>query len=197
MGSTKWHLALISAVLMIAAAGGVGPAIAGTPTTSGGTWGPAQPVGIGPDSTVAAISSMSCVSPGNCSAIGSPFGGAFVVNETGGRWGNAELVPALVNPKGAGFVQPFSISCGSAGNCSAAGQYMTADGATGAFVLNETDGSWGKPQLLTGVARIGGTITNSVVHSISCAAAGDCTAVGIYTTTSTESGFAVTETNGT
>jgi hypothetical protein len=69
---------------------------------------------------------MSCASPGNCSAGGFYTGSgvtrhAFVVSETGGTWGTAQEVAAALN-KG-GNAQVSSVSCPSAGNCGAGGQY--------------------------------------------------------------------------
>jgi hypothetical protein len=46
---------------------------------------------------------------------------AFVVSETGGTWGTAQEVAAALN-KG-GNAQVSSVSCPSAGNCGAGGQY--------------------------------------------------------------------------
>src|SRR5216683_5753540 len=73
------------------------------------------------------VSSVSCASPGNCAAGGdytSDASGrlqAFVVSETGGSWGSAREVAGNVYVPGGGTVD--SMSCASAGNCSAGGTY--------------------------------------------------------------------------
>jgi hypothetical protein len=101
---------------------------------------------------IAQITSVSCASAGNCSAGGTyaagyyPKGGlpgwetkiqAFVVSEVHGRWRRAEELPgtaALSNRRGA---QITSVSCGSAGHCSAGGSYdVSRHGNTQAFVVN-------------------------------------------------------------
>jgi hypothetical protein len=74
-------------------------------------------------------SSVSCPSAGNCavgggygpeSSIGNPQG--FVASETNGRWAKAEPVPGI---KALGLIGSGvnSVSCPSAGHCTAAGTY--------------------------------------------------------------------------
>jgi hypothetical protein len=71
---------------------------------------------------------VSCASAGNCSAAGHYTDSAgsfppFVVSEVNGTWQSAEEVPgiaALNQGEDAGIK---SVSCPSAGNCSAGGYY--------------------------------------------------------------------------
>jgi hypothetical protein len=84
---------------------------------------------------------VSCASAGNCSAVGSYFTSyshAFVVNEVNGTWHTALEVPgtATLNQGGNAFVQ--SVSCASAGNCSAGGGYTDSSGHRQAFVVKES-----------------------------------------------------------
>jgi hypothetical protein len=132
------------------------------------------------------ITSISCPSAGNCSAGGilpvafsTTISGAFVVNETNGVWGTAmELSgPRSFNHNGAGI---DSISCASAGNCSAGGTFPKgAHGGAPSFVVNETDGVWGKVHAIPGLnsLNVGGS---SEFRSVSCGAPGNCSAVGQY-----------------
>jgi hypothetical protein len=62
----------------------------------------------------------------------------FVVNEVNGTWHTAIEVPgtATLNPGGNAFVQ--SVSCASAGNCSAGGGYTDSSGHLQAFVVRES-----------------------------------------------------------
>src|SRR5262249_51108574 len=77
----------------------------------------------------AAIFSASCARAGNCGAGGIYLGRAgkffhfqaFVVSETHGRWGRAQKVPGTAALNKGGDAQTSSVSCGSAGNCSAGG----------------------------------------------------------------------------
>ena len=119
-----------------------------------GTWGRAQPVPGSPDperGQEAAISDMSCPSPGNCgatetySSYGTPSTLAFVVNAVGGRWRGAILTRgwAAIGSRGDDQIGP--VSCASSGNCSAAGSYLTVAGWQG-FVIGENNGVWGTAQ---------------------------------------------------
>src|ERR1700722_7951421 len=94
-----------------------------------GTWGAAQEISGFPGNSDAQVQSVSCGAPGDCSAGGtySPGGcgggpvQAFVVSETGGTWGAAEEVPGTAALNTGGNAQVNSVSCSSAGNCSAGG----------------------------------------------------------------------------
>jgi murein endopeptidase len=93
-----------------------------------GSWGPVddmtRPLGEG------SSTSMSCWSAGNCVAGGSytlPSEGdnpqAFIVSEKSGRWGDTKQVSGLVALSKGGGDQILSLSCPSAGGCSAGGSY--------------------------------------------------------------------------
>ena len=88
---------------------------------------------------------MSCTSPGNCTAVGFyvPSPGSsepIVATEVSGAW--APVMPVGV-PKGAtpgGFDFLSSVSCPSAGNCTAVGKYV---GSTNyAIAISEAAGHW-------------------------------------------------------
>lgn len=132
-----------------------------------GKWGSATDVpGM---STVFAVS---CATPGNCAAVGWDRSKAFVVDETNGSWGNPVQIPAPATISSTGYAALFSVSCATAGNCSAGGGFYTSDldtgGRRGGFVVEETSGSWG-----TAIEVDSGTI-----NEVSCATAGNCAAVG-------------------
>jgi hypothetical protein len=112
---------------------------------SRGTWGKAREVpGLGALNAGgdAQISSLSCGSAGNCSAGGSYedssgyHSQAFVVSQAGGTWGKATEVAAALNAGRNASLN--SVSCASAGNCSAGGSYADSSGHTQAFVVDET-----------------------------------------------------------
>jgi Bacterial Ig-like domain (group 3) len=139
---------------------------------TGGAWGAAQPV-VG---LAAQLNSVSCASAANCSAGGfsyDPVGKvdeAFVVNETAGRWGTAQPVPGLAARTDGSDSAVNSVSCVSAGNCVAGGDYGSAASPPRAFVDDETDGTW---SALTPLSSDGS------ISSVSCASAGNCSAVGV------------------
>lgn len=141
---------------------------------------------------------LACGSAGNCSAggyyyNGSGDGGLFVDTETDSTWGTPEEIPgfATFSPDGGAFL---TMSCASAGNCAAGGRYSkTAE----AFVVNQTNGTWGKALEVPGTAALnsGGY---AQVNSVSCASVGNCSAGGEYTDSSSHlQAFVANQTNGT
>jgi hypothetical protein len=152
-----------------------------------GTWHAAKEVpGIGALNTggSAGTVSVSCRTGANCSAAGGyqdsqSFQQVFVVNRVNGTWGQAREMPGLGALNAGGDAGVEQVSCGTAGNCSAAGAYTDAGGHQQVFVANRVDGTW-KP-----AAEIPGTATlNAGGHAepggVSCGAALNCGAVGSY-----------------
>jgi len=205
-----------------------GCAVAGTYTDSagntqvfvasqaGGSWGAAQEIpGTGRLNVggLANVGSISCASAGNCAAGGfyesyppppdSPNGNsnqAFVVAERDGRWSRAEEVPGIAALNTTQYPDNFvrSVSCASAGNCTAGGLWwgVYAQCSPGnatcprGFVLSLVNGRWHRL-----VQPRGG----GAVSSVSCWHAGDCTAAGSIQSINSGTpaiAFAETETNG-
>ena len=124
---------------------------------------------------VAQVNSLSCASAGNCSANGfyvtsSDSHEAFVVKETNGTWGTAKEVPGTATFNTGGNAAVQSMSCASAGNCSAGAGYQSSSGQQ-AFVVSETNGSWAKAKEVPGTAALNAGGDGEVL-SVSCAAAG-------------------------
>jgi hypothetical protein len=151
----------------------------------------------------ATVQSVSCATAGNCAAGGFYFKSdgthAFVVNETNGVWGDAIEVPGTA-ALGTGGASVSSVSCGGAGNCAAGGMYVDADDAWQAFVVDETNGTWGTAIEAPGTATLN-TGGRAYVNSVSCPTVGTCSAGGTYEDGADfESGherpFVVDETNG-
>jgi hypothetical protein len=149
--------------------------------------------------------SVSCASAGNCGAAGvydDTSGGrqGLLLTETAGTWGSGieAMLPANAAAGAGQFVLLYSVSCASAGNCSAVGQYTDSSGADQGLLLTETAGRWA-----TGVeADLPDNAATSnpgpAVFSVSCASAGNCSAVGSYTDSSgADQGLLLTETAGT
>lgn len=177
---TGW--AGLLAVTVLAAAG---CGAASGPAPSVGGWGPAQQVtGAGQAARYGAqVSVLSCPSPGDCSAGGSATLGKksvpFVAGESGGVWGQAQLIPGLaaLGPGDSGSLA--ALSCGAPGDCAAGGLY--APGGTGyqtGFVVAEQHGVWGQAQAVPGLARL--NTSDADVAAVSCPAAGDCVVAGNY-----------------
>jgi hypothetical protein len=170
-----------------------------------GTWHTAQKVpgvGILNKGGNAQIQSVSCASAGNCSAGGYYTNGSghhqvFVVSQVNGTWRTAKEVPGTANLNTGGNANIFSVSCASAGNCSAGGYYTNGSGHTQAFVVNQVNGIWRIAQKVPGTATLnkGG---NAEVNSVSCGSAGNCSAGGSYKDGSWNyQAFVVSQVNGT
>ena len=111
--------------------------------------------------------SVSCAPAGRCAAGGFYTDGSghrqgFVAVERNGRWGKAQPIR--------GMSAVGSLSCASAGNCSATG---------GLFVVSERNGRWGTAIPVPGLAALN-TGGKASIGSVSCASAGNCAASGSY-----------------
>ena len=170
-----------------------------------GTWGTgteaALPTGTASDPIVN-LRSVSCASAGNCSAVGSyadssGFSQGLLLSESSGTWGT-RAEAAL--PAGAGTnpaVTVDSVSCASAGNCAAVGNYIDTSGNQQGLVLSQVSGTWatGAEAALPADA---GTNPDASLPSVSCASVGNCTAFGNYFDNSGgEPGVLLTQTSGT
>jgi hypothetical protein len=146
------------------------------------------------------VSSVSCPTAGFCAAGGSyldasSYDHAFILNETNGIWRKAIGVPGS-----AAFVssQVDSISCSTAGSCTASGTYVDGSFQGHAFVVSEKHGVWRKAIDVPGSAALalGG---GAEVSSISCPTADSCAAGGFYLDGSGighDQAFVVSERNG-
>ena len=144
------------------------------------------------------VNSVSCASAGNCAAGGAyedrrgDFQG-FVAVERNGVWGTAIQVPGLGALNAAGSATVFSVSCASAGNCAAGGDYTDNHGHGQGFVADERNGVWGQAIQVPGLGALnkGGSAD---VFSVSCGSPGDCAAGGDYS--GRGQGFVADERNG-
>jgi hypothetical protein len=153
-----------------------------------GTWGAAIEVpGIAAlnKGMLSQVESVSCAAAGNCSAGGyyyDSFGAsqAFVASQVNGTWGSAIELPGTATLNAGGNAQVNSVSCPSAGNCTAGGTYASSSGKTQAFVVREVNGTWRAATEVRGTAALnaGGA---AAIDSVSCASAANCTAGGMYT----------------
>jgi hypothetical protein len=145
----------------------------------------------------AAIAGISCVSPGNCSAVGEYQDTAgqtqvFAVNEVTGTWQTAMAIPGIAGLNAGGYAAVASVSCASAGNCSAGGTYTDSSKHVQAFIVNEVNGTWHDAIEVPGTSALeqGG---GAGLNSVSCASVGNCSAGGYYNS----GAFVVNEVNGT
>lgn len=154
-----------------------------------GSWGFAKPVpGMSVLNTggYAELYSVSCATPGNCTAGGSyssPGGGnhAFVADETTGNWGTAIEVPGTKELNTGGDAVVLSVSCAAASSCTAGGTYGDAysEAYVQVFVADKKPGSgWGDAIQVPGTGTL--NHNSAYLSSVSCATPGNCAAGGYY-----------------
>ena len=142
----------------------------------------------------AQVNSVSCASAGNCvaggynsirSASDRVRRQAFVVSEQDGHWGTAIEVPGIAALNAGGYAEVSSVSCASAGNCAAGGNYASSapngngGGHQQGFVASERNGVWGKAVEVPGLQALN-THGDATVKSVSCPSPGNCAAGGNY-----------------
>ncbi len=128
---------------------------------------------------------LSCPSQGNCVAgggFGDPndpeLGQAYFVTERNGVWGNAEIPPGVLALSGSSMQSSLNaVACRSAGNCSAAGGYVSS-GGSGVYVITEVNGVWGTAAQLAAVKPLNSSQLG--VAALSCGAAGNCSLGGSF-----------------
>ena len=178
---------IIALVLPVAAA----CSVSGPTTASGGgastSWGQVTPVpGLSGLSAAGGgdASAVSCPSTGNCTVGGTYPGGppgqgqAFVASEQGGQWGGAIKIPGLDGLDVGGVVKVAALSCSSAGNCAAGGQYLDGSHQNQAFLVTERSGQWGGAIQVPGAAGL--NARSAWITALSCASPGNCAAGGGY-----------------
>jgi len=175
---------------------------------TGGTWQPAvratMPAGAA-SSPRPEFGALSCPSAENCSAVGDYRDSAeneqgFLLSESAGVWktGVEVALPAGVGPKPQVVLD--RLSCPSAGNCTAVGNYTepSRNGWQG-FLVSETAGTWSTTATMPSLPANASPNQEERMEmgGISCTSVGNCTAMGNYTDRSGDlEGFLWTETAG-
>jgi hypothetical protein len=109
-------------------------------------------------------------------------------------WGHAIAVPGLAALNAGGVAGVSAVSCTSAGNCAAGGDFKNH--GYQAWVASERNGRWSRAIEVPGLAALN-TGRDAGVDEISCAAPGNCAAGGSYTDHNPNGqGFVVSERNG-
>jgi len=157
-----------------------------TASATAGEWGDALPVpglaalNLG---NYVDVFSVSCTSPGNCSAVGRYNDGSaqqgFLVDRVGGAWQQAVPVPGLGALDVGRNSAVREVSCSSDGNCSAVGNYNDGSGLASAFVVDRVGGVWQNAVPIPGVAALA-IGQYGLASSVSCTSDGNCSALGQY-----------------
>src|SRR5260370_532973 len=95
-----------------------------------------------------------------------------------GTWHAAIKVPGTAALNQGGGAAITSVSCTSAGNCSAGGAYIDSSNRVQAFVVSQTGGTWHTAIEVPGTAAL--NHEDAEITSVSCASAGNCSAGGPY-----------------
>ena len=77
-----------------------------------------------------------------------------MVSEVNGTWRTAQEVPGTAALNAGGDAEITSVSCASAGNCSAGGSYTDSSGHLQAFVVSEVNGTWRTAKEVPGTAAL-------------------------------------------
>jgi hypothetical protein len=171
---------------------------------SKGAWGAARPVpGLGKLNTggQSAVNAISCPVRGTCAAGGFYKDGAghfqaLLLTESKGRWANAAEARGTAALNSGGGAAIYSVTCMSAGNCTAGGYYTASLARREPFVISETRGHWGSAVRIGGIGALnaGG---DAEISSLACTAAGSCTAGGYFAPASNQQApMLVVETKG-
>jgi Big-like domain-containing protein len=176
-------------------------------TQAHGDWGRMQTVaGSLNKGESAQVNQVSCgVSPKlvsiiTCAAVGSYTASngqeqAFTANMANGKWGPAAQVPGSAALNKGGFAWLTSVSCPTAGNCSAGGPYAPSKTSTQPFVVTERNGTWGKAAEVPGTATLN-TGKDMSVTAVSCVSPGLCSATGDFHTSKHSEGVWAASQNG-
>ncbi|TML37024.1 MAG: hypothetical protein E6G29_02725, partial [Actinobacteria bacterium] len=152
-----------------------------------GTWATgveaSLPANAGSDPNVN-LTSVSCASAGNCGAVGSYDDSSghrhgLLLTETAGTWATGVEASLPANAGSNPAVGLSSVSCASAGNCSAVGDYSDSSGHHNGLLLSETAGTWATGIEASLPANAGSSLF-AFLNSVSCVSAGNCSAVGDY-----------------
>jgi len=133
---------------------------------------------LNPAGPTASLDGVSCTSPTNCIAAGyhSPagVGGEHLLAY---HWnGSSWTLQSAPEPPGASESELYAVSCGSAANCTAVGQYYPPGGGVLPLVEHWNGTTWAVqhvPFVKFALGLLGG---------VSCPTATDCVAVGSYGT---------------
>ena len=89
-----------------------------------------------------------------------------------GTWGAARHVPGTSTDR---LASTGAVSCVPGGACTAVGSGI----GTGGFVISERNGAWSATRAIPGLAALSDE-GDAIVSGLSCPAAGDCLASGMY-----------------
>jgi hypothetical protein len=157
-------------------------------SVSGGVWTFAPSAALLPAAAAASpavsLNSVSCPGAGACDAVGSYEDSSnhtqgLLLNESSGSWGTGTAAALPSDASGNPGVSLNSVSCLSAGNCDAVGDYDAGVGVLQGLMLTQTAGSWA-PGAEPTLPANAGSPEFVTLSSVSCSASSVCAATGNY-----------------
>jgi hypothetical protein len=135
---------------------------------------------------------VSCTSAGLCTAVGDYNDSAhrqqaLAAAATGSKWARGTEVSSPRNASSNPNAALNGVSCPSAGDCTAVGDYRDKFNTVHAMAATENRGKWGSATELSAPAP-------AALNSVACTSAGNCVAVGSYG--GLDHAMVVTETSG-
>ena len=140
----------------------------------------------------AVLYAITCLSSGSCTATGSYVDAngdqqVMLLTESGGRW-TASTEASLPTTAGANpAATPIAIDCLAAGECTVVGNFQNGNNNSLGLLVSEAGGA-SATGTQTGLPANAAPPTSynaqtTILPSVACASAGNCTAVGSYTDT--------------
>jgi hypothetical protein len=145
---------------------------------------PANAASSEPAGRFVSLDQVSCASAGNCTAVGyyPDSSGNLVgllLDESSGAWAQGVEAPLPANALSPQNSFVFSVSCPSAGNCTAVGSYADSSELGQGLLLEESSGKWRGVEA-TPPANADPGSGSVYPDSVSCPSVGNCAAVGTY-----------------
>jgi len=148
------------------------------------------------------ILSVACTSVGNCYAVGNYVTSAntlqpLIVAEHDGQWQTGTVAPLPVGAAVRGQKAVlYSVTCLPTNTCTAVGAYVDGDGDQQAMLLTANAGVWSAVTEAS-LPSDAGTSPAATPIAVDCVAVGDCTTVGYFQDSHTDSlGVILNESGG-
>ena len=157
-------------------------------TPDGPSWGAAtEPPGLtalpgyGTVSPNAAVTSVSCLSTGDCAASGFYIDSgkhhqAFTGGEVNGSQWTTRMIPGLAELNTGGQAFAADMSCGDPGECAVVGDFNDSSSQSQAFVDAESGHEWRNAQEIFGISNN----LSAAATNVSCFGVGFCVTGGLY-----------------
>src|ERR1700689_1945079 len=131
------------------------------------------------------LPALACASVGNCVAGGSYTNAAgnnegLLSSQVDGAWRSPVTITPPTDAAAVAGVNVFADACGANGYCSAVGTYYDKSNNSQAFIDSEAGGVWRGAVAVILPANAVASDQNAQLHSVACASAGNCSAVGTY-----------------